>query len=59
MRVLVIGSGGVGAAVAAVARRRGFFERMTFADVSLAPASRTTASPPCTSMPPTRPGSPS
>ena len=35
MRVLVIGSGGVGAAVAAVAKRRGFFERMTFADVSL------------------------
>ena len=35
MRVLVIGSGGVGAAVAAVAKRRRFFERMTFADVSL------------------------
>jgi saccharopine dehydrogenase-like NADP-dependent oxidoreductase len=33
MRVLVVGSGGVGAAVAAVARRRGFFERMVFADV--------------------------
>ena len=33
MRVLVIGSGGVGAAVAAVAKRRGFFERMAFADV--------------------------
>ena len=28
MRVLVVGSGGVGAAVAAVAQRRGFFERM-------------------------------
>jgi saccharopine dehydrogenase (NAD+, L-lysine-forming) len=33
MKVLVIGTGGVGAAVAAVARRRGFFEQMTFADV--------------------------
>ena len=33
MRVLVVGSGGVGAAVAAVAQRRGFFERMVFADV--------------------------
>ena len=33
MRVLVIGSGGVGAAVAAVAKRRDFFERITFADV--------------------------
>ena len=38
MRVLVIGSGGVGAAVASVARRRGFFERMTFADVDHARA---------------------
>ena len=34
MRVLVIGSGGVGAAVAAVAQRRSFFERMVFADVN-------------------------
>jgi saccharopine dehydrogenase-like NADP-dependent oxidoreductase len=33
MRVLVIGSGGVGAAIASVAKRRAFFERMTFADV--------------------------
>ena len=33
MRVLVIGAGGVGAAVAAVAKRRDFFERMIFADV--------------------------
>ena len=33
MRVLVIGAGGVGAAVAAVAARRDFFERMIFADV--------------------------
>ena len=33
MKVLVVGTGGVGAAVAAVARRRRFFERMTFADL--------------------------
>ena len=33
MRVLVIGAGGVGAAAAAVAARRDFFERMTLADV--------------------------
>ena len=33
MKVLVVGTGGVGAAVAAVAKRRSFFERMTFADL--------------------------
>ena len=33
MRVLVIGSGGVGSAVAPIAARRRFFERMTIADV--------------------------
>lgn len=33
MKILVVGTGGVGAAVAAVARRRGFFERMTLADL--------------------------
>jgi saccharopine dehydrogenase (NAD+, L-lysine forming) len=33
MKVLVVGTGGVGGAVAAVAKRRGFFERMTFADL--------------------------
>src|SRR6185312_1450076 len=33
MKVLVVGTGGVGAAVAAVAQRRDFFERMTFADL--------------------------
>src|SRR6201987_779242 len=33
MRVRVVGTGGVGAAVAAVAKRRDFFERMTFADL--------------------------
>jgi saccharopine dehydrogenase (NAD+, L-lysine forming) len=38
VRVLVVGSGGVGAAVAAVAKRRAFFERMTFADVDRARA---------------------
>ena len=38
MKVLVIGTGGVGAAVAAVAQRRDFFERMTFADLD--PAGR-------------------
>ena len=34
MRILVIGAGGVGSAVAAIARRRGFFERMVLADLS-------------------------
>src|SRR5438046_31485 len=33
MRILVVGAGGVGSAVAAVARRRRFFELMTFADI--------------------------
>src|SRR4051794_21504645 len=33
MKVLVVGSGAVGGAVAAVARRRDFFERMTFVDL--------------------------
>ncbi|MBA3347966.1 MAG: saccharopine dehydrogenase NADP-binding domain-containing protein [Actinobacteria bacterium] len=33
MRVLVVGAGGVGAAVAAVAKRRDVFERIVFADV--------------------------
>jgi saccharopine dehydrogenase (NAD+, L-lysine forming) len=42
MRVLVVGSGGVGAAVAAVAHRRGFFERMVFADVDEDRARRAT-----------------
>jgi saccharopine dehydrogenase (NAD+, L-lysine forming) len=32
VKVLVIGAGGVGSAIAAVARRRSFFERMTLAD---------------------------
>lgn len=33
MKILVVGTGGVGAAVASVAQRRDFFERMTFADL--------------------------
>ena len=33
MKILVVGSGAVGAAVAAVAKRRSFFERITFADL--------------------------
>jgi saccharopine dehydrogenase (NAD+, L-lysine-forming) len=33
MRVLVVGAGGVGAAVAAIARRRSFIEHLTLADV--------------------------
>ena len=38
MRILVIGAGGVGAAVASVAQRRGFFERLVLADVDRARA---------------------
>jgi saccharopine dehydrogenase-like NADP-dependent oxidoreductase len=33
MRVLIVGAGGVGAAVAAIARRRAFIEQLTLADV--------------------------
>ena len=33
MKVVIVGTGAVGAAVAAVAKRRDFFERMTFADL--------------------------
>jgi saccharopine dehydrogenase-like NADP-dependent oxidoreductase len=35
MRILVVGAGGVGSAVPAIAQRRAFFERMTLADVAL------------------------
>ncbi len=35
MRVLVVGAGGVGSAVAPIAARRDFFERIVFADYSL------------------------
>ena len=38
MRILVIGAGGVGAAVASVAQRRDFFERLVLADVDAARA---------------------
>ena len=38
VRILVIGAGGVGAAAAAVAARRDFFERLVLADVDLARA---------------------
>jgi saccharopine dehydrogenase (NAD+, L-lysine forming) len=43
VRVLVVGAGGVGAAVAAVARRRGFFERMVLGDVDGERAARAAA----------------
>src|SRR3954471_5282475 len=32
-RILVVGTGGVGAAIGMIARHRGFFERMVLADV--------------------------
>ena len=35
MRILVVGAGGVGSALGAVARRRGFFERMTLSDLDV------------------------
>ena len=38
MRILVIGAGGVGNAVAAIAKRRDFFDRMVLADLSAARA---------------------
>jgi saccharopine dehydrogenase (NAD+, L-lysine-forming) len=40
MRILVVGAGGVGAAIAAIAERRGFFEHMVLADVDPARAER-------------------
>ena len=40
MRILVVGAGGVGTAIAAVAQRRSFFERLTLADVDPARAER-------------------
>src|SRR3954454_21347684 len=43
MRILVIGAGGVGAAAAAIARRRGFFERLVLADIDGARAEREAA----------------
>jgi saccharopine dehydrogenase-like NADP-dependent oxidoreductase len=44
MKILVIGTGGVGAAVAAVATRRDFFEQMTLADLDPARPQRLVAS---------------
>jgi saccharopine dehydrogenase-like NADP-dependent oxidoreductase len=43
VRILVIGSGGVGAAAAAIARRRSFFDRLVLADVDPARAEREAA----------------
>src|SRR3954447_19916790 len=40
MRILVVGTGGVGEAIAAIARRRDFFEAMVLADVDGARAQR-------------------
>jgi saccharopine dehydrogenase-like NADP-dependent oxidoreductase len=43
MRVLVVGAGGVGAAVAAIAERRDSFERIVLADIDLGRAERAVA----------------
>jgi saccharopine dehydrogenase (NAD+, L-lysine forming) len=43
MRVLLVGAGGVGAAVVAVARRRAFFDRLVVADHDLARAEKASA----------------
>jgi len=43
VRILVVGSGGVGDAVARIAARRDFFERLVVADVDPARAARTAA----------------
>jgi saccharopine dehydrogenase-like NADP-dependent oxidoreductase len=40
MRILVVGAGGVGAAIAAIAERREFFDQMVLADVDLGRAER-------------------
>jgi saccharopine dehydrogenase (NAD+, L-lysine forming) len=40
VKVLVIGAGGVGSAIAAIARRRSFFDHMTLADLSVERARR-------------------
>jgi saccharopine dehydrogenase-like NADP-dependent oxidoreductase len=42
MRILVVGAGGVGAAVAAIAARREYFDRMVLADVDVARAEAAT-----------------
>jgi saccharopine dehydrogenase-like NADP-dependent oxidoreductase len=43
LRILVVGAGGVGAAAAAIAARRDFFERMVLADIDVARAGRAAA----------------
>lgn len=43
MRILVVGAGGVGAAIAAIAERRDFFDRMVLADVDLGRAESATS----------------
>ncbi len=44
MRIVVVGSGGVGAAIAAIAHRREFFEHLTIADLDVTRAERAIAS---------------
>ena len=43
MRILIVGSGGVGSAMAAIAHRRDFFEHVTIADLDAARAERAIA----------------
>jgi saccharopine dehydrogenase (NAD+, L-lysine forming) len=43
MRVLIVGAGGVGAAMASIAARRPFFEQLTIADIDLGRAERAAA----------------
>jgi len=44
VRILVVGAGGVGSAIAAIAARRAFFDRFVIADIDLARAERAVAS---------------
>ena len=41
MKILVVGAGGVGAAFAAIASRRSFFEQLVLADIDVTRAQRT------------------
>src|SRR5262245_12148426 len=43
MNILVVGAGGVGSSIAAIAQRRSFFERLVLADISLPRAQRVVA----------------
>src|SRR6188768_2494936 len=43
MRIVVVGAGGVGAAAATIAARRGFFESLVIADIDPARAARAAA----------------